>query len=135
VLARLALVHRAPELLLTLARLTGGLGALAPGSAVIGLRPGCVGAELKVEVPMAGLPVDPLAAVAALLAERPDSHAQFRRWLAAVGLPGMRSRASVVSARVSAETGVRLSAYVHPVADDIPEGAPAGGGATNARVG
>jgi hypothetical protein len=123
-LARLGLAHRAPELIVVLARVTGGASALAPGSAIIGLRPSRAGTELKVELPLAGLGLErPLATLASLLAERPRSHAAFRRWLAAVALPGLGVEPSVVSARVTAARGVRLSAYVH-----VAAGPAAGGG-------
>lgn len=134
-LRELQLGHRAPELIFALARLAGGALSLGPGGVVVGLRRQADGVELKVELPTAGLRGDALGAVGALLAERPATHAAFRRWLAAVSLPVSTMRASVVSARVSADRGVRLSTYVHPVAHETGKGGVAGGTARLARVG
>jgi len=121
-LARLGLAHRAPELIITLQFLCGGAHALGPGSVVIGLRHIACGAEVKVDLPAVGLSGCPLAAVDALLAERPATQSAFGRWLAAVEPPGSTVEASVVSARVSAEQSVRLNAYLHPVGEPAGDG-------------
>jgi hypothetical protein len=115
-LARFGPAHRLPELALTLMRLSDGSLVLPPSSLVVGLRARRRSVELKVELMLPGLGLtDAHSTVAALLAERPDSRVAFDRWWRALEVPGTRPEISVVSARIAAAQGVRLTVYAHPV--------------------
>jgi hypothetical protein len=109
-LARFGVAHRLAELCLTVRRLAGSY-ELPAGSLVLGLRRLRDSTELKVEVLRPPITPDHFAA---LLAERPASRTAFDRWLRAVTGAGPL-RVAVASARVTADLGVRLNAYVHHV--------------------
>jgi hypothetical protein len=118
-LARLALRHRLPELVVWLLRLTGGSFVLPPSSCVVGLRRLANSeVELKVEILTGRLPpADDPAAIAALLAERPAGQRAYRRWLDAIAVPHAGLAASVVSARLTASAPLSISVYAHPVVE------------------
>jgi hypothetical protein len=120
-LDRLALTDRLPTLLDVALPVCGGRFDLPPGVAVIGLRRGEAGFEVKLEILVACLPVDAHAVAGQLLVSRPAAGAAFHRWCAAVAgdLPDAARHpgtANVVSVRVGPHSGPEINVYLRPAA-------------------
>ena len=109
----LGMSHRFPGLLMTLLDLTEGEFYLSPRSALLGIRTGSQGPELKIELvsTLAMSPDGLKERIERLL--RPDSFTPFRRWSGVV-CPRLSSALpiSVVSVKISTDKPARLSLYV-----------------------
>lgn len=110
-MVRHELGHRVAALLTTVLTLEGRF-VLPPRSAVLGIRHLGSGWELKVEL-LVPAPERALRIVEQLLRERPAGETAFQRWVDAVA-PSPRA-VSVVSVRVTPDTGPRLTVYARPL--------------------
>src|SRR4051812_4831039 len=111
--------HQLPGLLAAVGVVLGGRVILPEGSVILGLRDTQKGMELKLDVLIGGMPDPPPQMYQLLnmvLAERPSSQSEMRRWAQAMTPdnedgPG---RISVVSFRVQPQLGARCSIYLRP---------------------
>jgi hypothetical protein len=111
--------HQLPGLLAAVGVVLGGRFILPEGSVILGLRDTSKGMELKLDVLIGGMPDPPpqmYQLINMVLAERPNSQNEMRRWAQAMTPddedgPG---RISVVSFRVQPQLGARCSIYLRP---------------------
>jgi hypothetical protein len=118
-LHRLGIGGQLPSLLAAAGVVLGGRFVLPEGSVILGLRDTHKGMELKLDVLVAGVPDPPpqmYDLVNMVLAERPHTQADMRRWVTAMtpddaAGPG---NISVVSFRVMPQLATRCSIYLRP---------------------
>lgn len=119
VLHRLGIGHRLPNLLTATGVILGGRFVLPEGSVILGIRDTAKGIELKLDVLLGGMPDPPMQMydlINMVLAERPHSQGELKRWAQALtpdndGGPG---QISVVSFRVQPQLATRCSIYLRP---------------------
>lgn len=118
-LNRLGIGRQLPNLLAAVGVVLGGRFVLPEGSVILGLRDTDKGMELKLDVLLAGMP-DPPPQMYDLLnmvmAERPHSQTELRRWVQAMTPDELDGpgHISVVSFRVREEVPTRCSIYLRP---------------------
>jgi hypothetical protein len=116
---QLGIGHQLSSLLTAVGLILGGRFVLPEGSVVIALRDTGRGVEMKLEILLPGLP-DPPREMHGLiqmhLAQRPDAQRSLQHWLAAMLPDGAPTAGdmTVVSVRVTPQTGARLTLYFRP---------------------
>ncbi len=134
---QLGIGNQLSSLLTAVGLILGGRFVLPEGAVVIALRDTGRGVEMKLEILLPGLP-DPPREMHGLiqmhLSQRPDAQRALQQWLAAMAPEGAPSAGdmTVVSVRVTPQTGARLTLYFKPSGYDAPpsrsRGAHDGGG-------
>jgi hypothetical protein len=133
VMQRLGLGHRHAGLMSPIALLLGARFTLPPGAAMLTVRTGAAGVELRLDVNLDAIPDPPpglTRLIGLTLAERPQSTRAFRRWVAALTPDGWSGpgRLSVLSVIVRPDLPARLalnlcpSVIEHPRRDDVHRG-------------
>ena len=135
---QLGVGNQLSSLLTAVGLILGGRFTLPEGSVMIALRDTGRGIEMTLEILLPCLP-DPPREMHGLiqmhLAQRPDAQRGLQQWLAAMAPDGARSAGdmTVVSVRVTPQTGARLTLYFKPSGYDAQpsrsRGAYDGGGA------
>ncbi len=132
VMQRLGLGHRHAGVMSTIALLLGARFTIPPSAAMITVRVGRAGVELRFDVDLDAIPDPPpglTRLIGLTLAERPRSTRAFRRWVAALtpdgwGGPG---RLSVLSVVVRPDMPARLALHLCPSVIERPRGSQHGG--------
>jgi hypothetical protein len=116
---QLGIGHQLSSMLTAVGLILGGRFVLPEGSVVIALRDTGRGIEMKLEILLPGLP-DPPREMHGLiqmhLAQRPDAQRSLQQWLSAMLPDGAPTAGdmTVVSVRVTPQTGARLTLYFRP---------------------
>jgi hypothetical protein len=118
-LHRLGIGHQLPNILAAVGVVLGGRFVLPEGSVILGFRDTHKGIEMKLDVLIAGMPDPPPQMYDLLnmvLAERPHSQAELRRWVQAMTPDELNGpgNISVVSFRVQPQLATRCSIYLRP---------------------
>lgn len=122
---RLGLGHQHAGLVSVVALLLGARYTIPPSAAMITVRVGRSGVELRLDVDLDAIP-DPPPGITRLIglsmAERPRSLRAFRRWVAALTPDGYEGpgRLSVMSVVVRPDTPARLALYLRPAVIEEP---------------
>lgn len=120
---QLGVGHQLSSLLTAVGLILGGRFVLPAGSVMIALRDTGRGVEMKLELLLPGVP-DPPREMHGLiqmhLAQRPDAQRALQHWLAAMLPDGAPTAGdmTVVSVRVTPQTGARLTLYFKPAGYD-----------------
>lgn len=121
---RLGLGGQHTRLVNAVAFVLGARFVLPPGAALVTLRPGPAGVELRLDVDLeaiADLPPNVAALLQMQLVERPRSLSALEEWVAAMALDGSSPGAlSVLSVLVRPEQGPRLAIDLRPSIVDGP---------------
>jgi hypothetical protein len=114
-LASARLADRLHALLDAARPLTGRRLVVPPGGAILGFRQQPDGLEVKLELLVAGWPVDALGAVTRLLAARAASSGAFLRWRRALAGSAYPGPVNVVSVRLGPGYGPQITVYIRPL--------------------
>jgi hypothetical protein len=120
---RLGIGHQLPSLLTTVGLILGGRFTLPEGSVVLALRDTTRGIEMKLEILLPAL-ADPPREMHGLiqlhLSQRPESQRALQEWMRAM-VPEENTTVgdmTVISVRVTPQTGGRLTLYFRPAGYD-----------------
>ena len=118
-LNRLGIGHQLPNLLAAAGVILGGRFILPEGSVILGIRDTNKGMEVKLDVLLGGMPDPPpqmYDLINMVMAERPHSQSELRRWVQAMTPDELSGpgHISVVSFRVMREMPTRCSIYLRP---------------------
>jgi hypothetical protein len=120
---KLGVGHQLPSLLTAAGLILGGRFTLPEGSVVLALRDTSRGMEMKLEILLPAIP-DPPREMHGLiqlhLSQRPESQRALQQWMRAMVPDEHRTVGdmTVVSVRVTPQTGGRLTLYFRPVGYD-----------------